>query len=169
MTRACMVLMVGLLGFHSPVALSQSSLSHSDNANEDRLLRSHVQRYWVAWATGDPNQAAPLYAKDAGLVFYDLEPLKWIGWADYRVGVVPHVLSKFESIRFHVNDDLDVTRRGSVAWTTATIRAGGVLRASGSIEVMLRHTAIWERRDHVWLIVHDHVSVPSRLPAAPAR
>jgi ketosteroid isomerase-like protein len=31
----------------------------------------------------------------------------------------------------------------------------------------MRHTAIWEKRANDWLIVHEHVSVPSALPAPP--
>lgn len=129
-------------------------------------LKPQVERYWKAWQSG-PDAAAPLYAKAPQLVFYDLEPLKYTGWQAYKAGVGPHILSKFSSVSFTVNDDVRTTARGDVAWTTATVSADGTLKASGPIHVQIRHTAIWEKQGANWVIVHEHVSVPSALPAAP--
>lgn len=128
-------------------------------------LKPLVETYWQAWQSG-PDAAAKLYAKDSGLVFYDLEPLKYVGWTQYKAGVVPNILSKFESVKFTVNNDVKTTGRSDLAWTTATVNADGVLKASGPMKVVIRHTAIWEKRGADWLIVHEHVSVPSSLPAA---
>ena len=33
-------------------------------------------------------------------------------------------------------------------------------KAGGDMEIDCRHTAIWEKRDGKWLIVHEHVSAP---------
>jgi ketosteroid isomerase-like protein len=131
-------------------------------------LKPQVERYWQAWQSG-PEAAAPLYAKDPDLVFYDLEPLKYVGWTAYEAGVVPNLLSKFASMTFTVNDDVKTTMRGTIAWTSATVKGDGELKASGPVHVVIRHTAIWEKRGAGWLIVHEHVSVPSALPAAPAK
>lgn len=143
-----------------------SVLVRSALASSDDDLRPLVERYWKAWQSG-PDAAAPLYAKGGDLVFYDLEPLKYVGWNQYKAGVGPNILSKFESVTFKVNDDVKTTRRGDVAWTTATVTGDGALKASGPVHVVMRHTAIWEKRGADWLIVHEHVSVPSSLPAAP--
>ena len=129
-------------------------------------LKPMVQQYWKAWQAG-PDQAEPLYAKDADLVFYDLEPVKYAGWTQYKAGVVPNILSKFASIAFTVNDDVKTTRRGDLAWTSATVKGDGTLKGGAPLHVIIRHTAIWERRGTNWLIVHEHVSVPSALPTAP--
>src|SRR5262245_16966913 len=74
-----------------------SNLNAATAADDD--LRALVARYWTAWQSG-PDAAAPLYAKDADLVFYDLEPLKYVGWNQYKRGVVPNILEKFSSIAF---------------------------------------------------------------------
>ncbi len=129
-------------------------------------LKPLVQPYWQAWQAG-PGQAEPLYAKDADLVFYDLEPVKYVGSTQYRTGVVPNILAKFASIAFTVNDDVKTTRRGNFAWTSATVKGDGMLKAGGPVHVTIRHTAIWERRGNEWQIVHEHVSVPSALPSPP--
>lgn len=135
----------------------------------DQELKALVDRYWAAWGTGDPANAAPLYDKAPNREFYDLEPVKWTGWADYAKGVVPHILAKFSAIKFSVNRDFTSGRDGSLAWTAVTIGASGVLRATGPITVTIRHTAVWQRRGNEWLIIHEHVSVPSTLPAAPEK
>ncbi len=128
-------------------------------------FKALVESYWAVWGTGDVAKAGQMYAKDADLVFYDLEPLKYRGWAEYGQGVVPNVLDKFASVKFTVNDDLKATARGNVAWTTVTVHADGTLKAGGPMKADIRHTAIWEKRGGRWLIVHEHVSVPSTLPA----
>jgi ketosteroid isomerase-like protein len=131
-------------------------------------FKAMVQRYWDVWGAGDLDKAAAMYAKDADLVFYDLEPLKYNGWDQYRKGVVPNILAKFENVSFRLNDDLKATRRGNVAWTTVTAHASGKLKTGAPVETDMRHSVIWEKRGPDWLIVHEHVSVPSSLPAPPA-
>ena len=145
------------------LAAMQPSRVSTQSADD---LKPLVQKYWRAWQAG-PDQAEPLYAKDAGLVFYDLEPLKYEGWSQYKAGVGPNILAKFASVAFTVNDDVKTTRRGNVAWTTATVKGDGALKGGTPVHVVIRHTAIWERRGNDWLIVHEHVSVPSNLPAPP--
>ena len=126
-----------------------------------------VTKYWQAWEKG-PDAAAPLYAKDPGLVFYDLEPVKYTGWTQYKDGVGPNILAKFQTMKFTVNDDVKATVRGNVGWTTATVKGDGALKGGAPVHVVMRHTAIWQKRGADWLIVHEHVSVPSTLPAPPA-
>ena len=126
-------------------------------------LKAMEAKYWQAWGKG-PDAAEPMYAKDADLVFYDLEPLKYTGWNDYKAGVVPNILSKFDHIAFTVNDDVKATVRGNIAWTSATVKGDGALKNGSPTHVVMRHTTIWEKRGGSWLIVHEHVSVPSSLP-----
>ena len=130
-------------------------------------FKAIMDNLWAIWEKGDVAKAGEMYAKDANLVFYDLEPLKYTGWAEYSKGVVPNILDKFASVKFTVNDDLKATERGNVAWTSVTVHADGRLKAAGPMKAEIRHTVIWEKRGGRWLIVHEHVSVPSTLPAPP--
>jgi ketosteroid isomerase-like protein len=118
-----------------------------------------IERYYAAWNTGNPDNAAPLYAKDADLVFYDLTPLQYTGWAEYDKGVRA-VLGSFAAAKFTTRGDLKSTRRGSIAWTTVTYHLSGKKKTGESVEVDGRHTVIWENRSGKWLIVHEHFSVP---------
>ena len=60
---------------------------------------------YTAWNTGNPDNAAPLYAQDNDLVFYDLTPLKYIGWGAYDAGF-RKVIASFASARFTTSTTL---------------------------------------------------------------
>ncbi len=129
------------------------------SSNPQGEFKTLIDRYYSAWNSGNPDNAAPLYAKDPDLVFYDLTPLKYNGWAEYDTGI-RKVLAAFESAKFIPNQDLKVTRRGSIAWTTVTWHLSGKKKGGDAVELDGRHTAIWENRGGKWLIVHEHFSAP---------
>jgi len=58
------------------------------------------------------------------------------------------------------NDDLKVTRRGNIAWTSNTFHGTINQKDGTSMQLAGRHTAIWEKRGNEWIIVHEHVSAP---------
>ena len=122
-------------------------------------FKALIDRYYAAWSSLNPDNAAPLYAKDADLVFYDLAPLKYTGWAEYDKGV-RNVLGGFATLKLTPNNDLKVTRHDNVAWTTVTFHLSAKEKSGGQMEADGRHTAIWEKRGVKWLIVHEHFSAP---------
>ena len=136
--------------------LNLAPAQQSADAGEFKDL---IQRYWKAWSTLNPDNAAPMYAKDADAVFYDVSPLKYKGWEEYKQGVLK-VFGGAASATFTPNDDLSVTRRGDIAWTSETFH-GVVAQKDGThMDLLGRHTTIWERRGGHWIIVHEHVSAP---------
>ncbi len=126
----------------------------------DAEFRALIDRYAAAWSTSDPDQAAPLYAKDAGLIFYDLAPFEYAGWSEYREGVKKVFFDNMSSGKVTHKDDLRVTRRRNVAWTTVSLHMSISFKDGKAAEIDARHTAIWEKRGGNWLIVHEHVSAP---------
>ena len=74
--------------------------------------------------------------------------------------VMEHWIDDIANSSFTPHDDLRVVRHGDVAWTTLTFHLSAVLKDGGGLVLDGRHTAIWERRDGRWLIVHEHLSVP---------
>jgi ketosteroid isomerase-like protein len=123
-------------------------------------FKSMIDQYYTAWSTLDPDKAAKYYAKDADLVFYDVAPLKYKNWADYRAGVLKAFTETMSSGKLTPNDDLRINQRGNIVWTTLTFHLSARPKAGGAMEVECRHTAIWEKRGGKWLIVHEHVSAP---------
>jgi len=118
-----------------------------------------IDRYYAAWSSMNADNAAQFYAKDADLVFYDIAPLKYNGWSEYKEGVKAFFGTVTNS-KLTPKNDLKVTRRGNIAWTSVTFRLTATPKAGGSMELDARHTAIWENRGGKWLIVHEHVSAP---------
>ncbi len=70
------------------------------------------------------------------------------------------MLDSFASAKFTPQQDLKVTRRGTIAWTTVTFHLSGKKKTGETVELDGRHTAIWEHRGGTWLIVHEHFSAP---------
>jgi ketosteroid isomerase-like protein len=126
----------------------------------DAEFKAMIDEYYAAWSSMNPDNPAKFYAKDADLVFYDIAPMQYTGWAQYKEGVVKNFFSTVTSARLIPNNDLKVTRRGNVAWTTLTFHISAKPKAGGEMEIDARHTAIWEKRAGRWLIVHEHVSAP---------
>ena len=128
----------------------------------DAEFKKLIENYYTAWSQLNTDTPAKYYAKDADLIFYDIAPMKYHGWKEYHDGVQKYFFDTASSAKLVPNmDDLKVTRRGDVAWTTVTFRLTSTPKAGGQeTHLDARHTAIWERRGGHWLIVHEHVSVP---------
>lgn len=125
--------------------------------NEFKLM---IDEYYTAWSTLNPDNAAKYYAKDANIVFYDVAPLKYNSWSEYRAGVIKAFTETMSSGKLTPNQDLQVTMRGNIVWTTVTFHLSAKPKAGGEMEIDCRHTAIWEKRGSKWLIVHEHISAP---------
>jgi ketosteroid isomerase-like protein len=108
----------------------------------------------------DVEKAGEFYAKDADLIFFDIAPLQYKGWTQYKEGVKKAFFDNITSGKLTPNNNLKVSRHGDTAWTVVTFHLSATPKAGGSMEIDARHTAIWEKRGGKWLIVHEHVSAP---------
>jgi ketosteroid isomerase-like protein len=128
-------------------------------AQSDADFKHMVENYWQTWSLMDTDKSAAMYVKNPDAVFFDVTPMKYKGWDEYAAGV-KKAFANTASAKFTANDDITVTRHGDWAWTTDTFH--GVLTGKDGKTSPLdgRHTAIWEKINGKWLIVHDHVSVP---------
>jgi ketosteroid isomerase-like protein len=150
---ATTVLLIALSGS------AQKKAAHAKTAFEAEF-KTMIDQYYAAWSTLNPDKAAKYYAKDADLIFFDVAPLKYNAWSEYRAGVIKAFTETMSSGKLTPNDDLKVTQRGTVVWTTVTFHLSATPKAGGAMELECRHTAIWEKRGGKWLIVHEHVSAP---------
>src|ERR1043166_2691777 len=69
-----------------------------------------IKRYYAAWSTLNPDNAAMFYAKDADLVFFDIDPLKYTSWQQYHDNFKNNVGPTFSSLTITPGSDLKVTR-----------------------------------------------------------
>ncbi|HYP26413.1 MAG TPA: nuclear transport factor 2 family protein [Blastocatellia bacterium] len=126
---------------------------------EDAGLRRLIHDYYEAWNTLDPENADRFYDKDARLVFYDIAPLQYNGWNEYKQSLKA-LFTQYSSFRLIPRDDLKVRRNGDMAFVTLTLHLSAVHKTSGPLELDARHTAVLEKRGDRWVIVHEHISAP---------
>ena len=152
-------LAIGLvLGLISCLTVMTNSRAAADS--EENTLRALVPKIIASWETLDISKIEPNYAADADFAYFDLVPMKYNNWAEYRVGVQKALFEPNRSIKLRLNDDLGVHRRGSLAWATVTFGADIVNKQGAASHFDGRWTMVLEKRAHAWIVVHEHVSVP---------
>lgn len=118
--------------------------------------KAYLQKIWDGWAALDPAGQKQYYAQGPH-VFFDIAPVKYGSWDEYQAGVT-NVLSGYKAARFTLNDDLQIHMSGDIYWVTATV-ASDMTEKSGKRDMgTFRWTAILEKQDGKWLVVHEHVS-----------
>jgi len=129
-------------------------------ATDDATFRKLIDNYCAAWSSGNPENAARFYAKDANLTFYDLAPFSYGNWKEYDAGVRKEFLDNTQSATLTAGKELKVTRHGNIAWTTVPMRIVAKFKDGKTLDSPVRYTGIWEKRGKTWLLVHEHLSVP---------
>jgi len=129
-------------------------------ASDDATFRKLIDDYCAAWSSGNTTNAGKFYAKDGGLIFYDLAPFSYQGWKEYEPGVHKNLLDNAVSASLTAGKELKVTRHGNIAWTTVPMHFTAKMKDGKNIDVAVRYTGIWDKRGKSWLLVHEHLSVP---------
>ena len=120
--------------------------------------KAYLQKIWDGWAALDGSKQAEFYATGPHL-YFDLAPLKYASWDEYQAGVAK-LLDEYKSATLTVNDDAEIHTVGDTAWVASTVKAD-MMKKTGKREMAtFRWTAIFEKHDGKWLIVHEHVSEP---------
>ncbi len=125
--------------------------------------KAYLQKIQDTWATFDMEKIGQYYAQGPGHLFFDITPLKYNGWDDYKAGVQP-LLKQYSSFKMTINDDLQIHPEGKITWVDATIDVDATTTQGQKQSMVFRWTAILERRGPHWIIVHEHVSVPLVQP-----
>jgi ketosteroid isomerase-like protein len=129
---------------------------------DEQAIRETILKAYQNWAALNPDANNAYYAPDAKAVWFDLAPLQYVSWENYREGCKKGN-EGLESANLKVHDDLAVNHRGNVAWVTYTWTAelhfkGGKVERSEA-----RGTDVLEKRQGKWTIVHEHVSFPAPM------
>lgn len=123
------------------------------------FFKADFDKVYAAWSTLDGSKAAVFYAKDPKIVFFDVAPLKYIGWQAYEDGF-KQVSADWKTAEATVGSDFHASQLGNIAWATYTLDLV-IQHKNGEVEKMqARGTDVLEKRGEQWLIVHEHVSVP---------
>jgi ketosteroid isomerase-like protein len=135
--------------------LAQNAAKSSSGASVDK---AYLQKIWDGWGGLDASRQKQFYAQGPH-VFFDIAPLKYASWDEYETGVTKE-LADYTAAKFTVNDDLQIHKTGDAYWVTSTI-GSDMTHKSGKRDMgQFRWTAVLEKKDGKWLIVHEHVSAP---------
>ena len=140
------------------IIFAVSMQSHGQQS--EQALRTLVPRIVASWETFDLAKIEPYYAADPDLTYFDLAPLKYNNWAEYRATAPKVLFEPNSSLKLEINDDLRVHARGSLAWATFTFGADITSKQGATSHLDGRWTMILEKRAKGWIVVHEHVSAP---------
>ena len=135
-------------------------LVNTSGQQTDQELRTLVPKIVAAWGSLDIAKVEPYYAADPDFTYFDLVPMKYNNWAEYRVGVQKALFEPNTSIKLKVNDDLRVHSGGKFAWATFTFGADITNKQGAASHLDGRWTMVLEKRAKGWIVVHEHVSAP---------
>ena len=139
-------------------SFAQKKTHKSTAAAGTGVTKDYLQKIWNGWAALNPAEQAQYYAKGPH-VFFDIAPLKYNSWEEYQTGVAKE-LGDYKAAKFVVNNDAQIHRAGDIEWVTATV-ASDMTRKSGKRDMgTFRWTAVFQKDEGKWLIIHEHVSAP---------
>jgi uncharacterized protein (TIGR02246 family) len=127
----------------------------------EALIQRRVQDWTKAIRERDIDGVMRLYAPD--VVSFDLDPpLRYAG-TDAKRRAWQVVFAAFAGPISYEVCDLRVTSYGEIAFAHGINHVSGTLSGGHVTDMWVRWTACFRRIDGVWLVVHDHVSVPADL------
>jgi ketosteroid isomerase-like protein len=136
-------------------------VSKRETVAEEALIRQRVEDWTKAMCARDIERVLSLYA--AEIVSFDLDPpLRYAGAGNKRRAWQEFFAAHPGPIAYEVRE-LDATTHGDLAFVHSLNHVSGMLVSGHTSDMWLRWTACFRRIDGVWLVVHDHVSVPADL------
>ena len=135
--------------------------SQKKEAVSDAFIRRRTEDCAKAVRTKDIDGVMSVYAPN--IVSFDLgPPLRYVG-ADNKRRAWQEVFAAFtDPIAYDVRE-LNVTTQGELAFVHSLNHIHGTMANGHITDLWLRWSACLRRIDGVWLVVHDHVSVPADL------
>jgi ketosteroid isomerase-like protein len=136
------------------------SRGEKEEAAAEALIRRRVEDCAKAICAKDIDRVMSLFAPN--VVSFDIAPpLRYVG-ADNNRRAWQEPFAAYALIAYEVRD-LNVTTHGELAFVHSLNHMNGTLASGHIADLRLRWTACFRRIDGVWLVVHDHVSVPADL------
>ena len=125
----------------------------------EALIRQRVEDLVQALNAKDLAGVMAFYAPD--IVSFDLTPpLRYVG-ADKKRRAWQEAFATFPGPFAYEVRDLNVTTDGELALVHSLNHVNATLASGHVTDLWVRWTACFRRIDGVWLVVHDHVSVPA--------
>lgn len=135
--------------------------NQKEEAMAEVLIRQRVEDYAKAIRARDIDGVLSLYAPK--VVSFDLNPpLRYAGADNKRRAWQEFFTTYTGPVGYEIRD-LNVTTDGNLAFVHSLNHVRGTLAGGHIADLWVRWTACFRRIDGVWLVAHDHVSVPADL------
>lgn len=141
------------VSFNSPV---------SGQIDEVKAVTDVLTREAQAVEKGDLAALDKIWANDESVTVFESGHANY-GWADYRNSHLAPELKEFKNTKYAFSD-LKVKVDGKTAWATFKYTLAADI-GTRNIQSGGLGTAILEKRDGNWRIVHWHSSAPRRQPS----
>ena len=142
---------------------SAKFVKSKEEALAEALIRQRIEDCAKALNAKDIDGVMSLFAPN--LVSFDIAPhfgaLRYVG-ADNKRRAWQEAFAIYVRFAYEVHD-LNVTTHGELAFVHSLNHLNATLASGHITDMWLRWTACLRRIDGVWLVVHDHVSVPADL------
>ncbi len=130
--------------------------------SETAAIRATILKAYENWGALNPDANDALYSAQGDVAWYDISPMQYKGWAEYKAGT-KKLFEGFKDLTFTPGDDLAVTRVGKAAWVTLTWKGVAHLKDGKELHLEGRGTHVLQKQKGKWIIVHEHVSLPAPL------
>jgi ketosteroid isomerase-like protein len=122
-------------------------------------IRRRIDELVEAVRAADLERVMSFYASD--LVTFDIvPPLRKQGAEGKRENWMDVFAAYQRPLDYEIRD-LNLRLGDGLAFGRSLNRMSGALKNGKKVEQWLRWTACFQKLDGIWLIVHDHVSVPT--------
>jgi ketosteroid isomerase-like protein len=153
------------------IGSSTSATRAAVHDDEEAAVHDALMKSALSFEKNDLVMAYQAWANDESLTVFESGHANY-GWADFRVNHLVPEMGEMKNTKYALSD-IRVHLAGNTAWATLKYTISADVTESGKprhIDGAGLGTAILEKREGHWKIVHWHSSSPRRPPAsAPAK
>jgi ketosteroid isomerase-like protein len=131
-------------------------------SSSSKEIQNEIELFRHAVLKKDMNGIARYYWNSPDLVVFDVvPPLSYVGWEESFRKDWEGFFEQFKTITVYDWSDVKIEAQGDMAWMHAFIHFVGQFSKDGTtLDMIARDTAIFERKNGKWAVVHDHGSLP---------
>lgn len=152
-TVALALLMAGVL---------TSGFTATAQTGDESAVREALTQNAAAFERGDMAALNRLWANDEAVTVFESGHANY-GWADYRDNHLKPEMAEMKNTKYSLSD-IKARIAGNTAWATFKYTISADLK-DRRVEASGLGTAVLEKRDGRWQIVHWHTSSSRRAPA----
>jgi ketosteroid isomerase-like protein len=127
----------------------------------EAVVRQRIEDWAKAVGAKDIEAVLALYAPDN--ISFDLDPPLRYSGAENKRRAWREFFTVYAGPLTYELREVNVTAQGELAFAHSLNHVRGMLANGHTMDLWVRWTACFRRINGVWLVVHDHVSVPADL------